>query len=874
MFPSWQIRPELSKPVQAFTQPSSESEWLKCMDDSSAVSLPNTASGPTPIPIASSSGPPSTLTPMNFLSSPIMPVFASAGCLIGQTGNLLAVWVQTLSVEAPLQASLPEFDADHDLLIFVKFYQPPSFLQNRSFAELEVDDEHSELIGSHSLCSSSSPPPPGILMTTASIGSLSYLGWFTIRLHTPLAAIIPDLRRRAQLPETAQLRLFEEVRPGDVRLIPEPRLPVEKCVSYLSDGNILVYEVVPIIRFEASPFSSLITNVANGSGDDSGRSVMTSPDEPEEIDSRETSREDSSHIFPVGKTVDKPGALLHSCFRASTCLLAGKHINSSGSSTSSSGGSSSCSNSRHITKSDSTSTNSEGSSSTPSRRERSIGSVGVAGNDGLIAGRVITHLENNKNSSVKSDQPVENISRAELIPDSLEGRISLLVAGGGIEGRKLTENGTLIGCVKACPHSVVSDASVDGEDADEDDDHNICEKSVLPVDEDEEDEDNATNADAGDELGSNCGGVAGPGSQHLSSPDTSASSEEDLTVSSQARLLVEDPLASQPGSPIIRSTAAITINRNPSNRHYQQQQPILLASNRLRIFKRRLDSFRRLRPRLRRQPMRRKDEICLAVVSEGAGRLAQILSLHPHRNCGKNTLGSAGFKHKWARGRWPLARRLIALSRHRTRLRPVRCISKQPKIKQSRQQQYALRARLRSFPSFGLFWRRRLQEAKRIANKSRLSAHYRRPSTIPGHPHHLDNQQNQRLCCRRYPSITSPQLQHRMSRRRQASWPVCRLANPVIEATSLLSDQAQIVAPQQQSLMLTLPISLPTSSPHRPSSASPSFRAPSLSSPTLSAPLSSFLTFGQLRPNASPDRVQICVSHQGNDFLTRIIWSI
>nr|VZI41838.1 unnamed protein product [Spirometra erinaceieuropaei] len=151
-----------------------------------------------------------------------------SGELLIPSSGMLAVWVQTVSPEEPISTELSPFDSSCDILIFLKFFQPPSF---PSFLPTPTPPEMSDCV---------SP-------LLHSLGTLNYVGWIIVRLDAPLRSLIPDLCRRALLPSLdVPLLLYEEIRVGELRRLKDFDNSIRNCFSDGPDAPILVYQLLPV----------------------------------------------------------------------------------------------------------------------------------------------------------------------------------------------------------------------------------------------------------------------------------------------------------------------------------------------------------------------------------------------------------------------------------------------------------------------------------------------------------------------------------------------------------------------------------------------------------------------------------------------------
>ncbi|KAL7064088.1 hypothetical protein AAHC03_05089 [Spirometra sp. Aus1] len=151
-----------------------------------------------------------------------------SGDLLIPSSGMLAVWVQTVSPEEPISTELSPFDSSCDILIFLKFFQPPS---SPSFLPTPTPPEMSDCV---------SP-------LLHSLGTLNYVGWIIVRLDAPLRSLIPDLCRRALLPSLdVPLLLYEEIRVGELRRLKDFDNSIRNCFSDGPDAPILVYQLLPV----------------------------------------------------------------------------------------------------------------------------------------------------------------------------------------------------------------------------------------------------------------------------------------------------------------------------------------------------------------------------------------------------------------------------------------------------------------------------------------------------------------------------------------------------------------------------------------------------------------------------------------------------
>ncbi|XP_022103325.1 ubiquitin carboxyl-terminal hydrolase 7-like [Acanthaster planci] len=108
------------------------------------------------------------------------------------------VFLETQLAEFP-NASLPSFDKDSDVLLFLKMYDPK--LKRISF------------------CGHIYPP-----------------------ISTKVSELLPAMCERAGLPQGTPLVLYEEVKPNLTEKIPDLSLPLDKALDELMDGDIIVFQ--------------------------------------------------------------------------------------------------------------------------------------------------------------------------------------------------------------------------------------------------------------------------------------------------------------------------------------------------------------------------------------------------------------------------------------------------------------------------------------------------------------------------------------------------------------------------------------------------------------------------------------------------------
>lgn len=110
------------------------------------------------------------------------------------------VWVEIHPPDSPLK-SLPPFDKDADVLLFMKFYDPKT-------------------------------------------KTLNYCGYLLVPFsRTKIGDLEPKFREKAALAPDAPLLLFEEVQPSICSLIRDKNVLLGEAMDKLMDGNIIIFQV-------------------------------------------------------------------------------------------------------------------------------------------------------------------------------------------------------------------------------------------------------------------------------------------------------------------------------------------------------------------------------------------------------------------------------------------------------------------------------------------------------------------------------------------------------------------------------------------------------------------------------------------------------
>lgn len=150
-----------------------------------------------------------------------------------------AIFTAFLEVERnPEASSLPHFDKEHDVMLFFKYYDPAK-------------------------------------------EKIHYMGHMYVSIASKVSAMVPELLRRANLPDGTPLLLFEEIQPNMVDRIEDIDKPLEHVLEELMDGDIVVFQRDPFRSGAGSPSQTLNNGVDqqhawNAAGSESKYRLATS----------------------------------------------------------------------------------------------------------------------------------------------------------------------------------------------------------------------------------------------------------------------------------------------------------------------------------------------------------------------------------------------------------------------------------------------------------------------------------------------------------------------------------------------------------------------------------------------------------------------
>lgn len=96
-------------------------------------------------------------------------------------------------------AALPKFDNDHDVMLFLKMYDPKAH-------------------------------------------TLNYCGYVCLPISSKISDLLPVMCERAGFLNGTNLILFEEIKPGETELIKDYDVPLDKALDELMDGDIIVFQ--------------------------------------------------------------------------------------------------------------------------------------------------------------------------------------------------------------------------------------------------------------------------------------------------------------------------------------------------------------------------------------------------------------------------------------------------------------------------------------------------------------------------------------------------------------------------------------------------------------------------------------------------------
>ncbi len=117
---------------------------------------------------------------------------------VADNTTTLTLFLEMSNPEEPTR-SLRTFDKDQDVMLFFKYYDPRK-------------------------------------------EKINYMGHMYVSITSKLSSVVPELLRRADLPEGTTLLLFEEIKPNMLERIEDIDKPLEHVLEELMDGDILVFQ--------------------------------------------------------------------------------------------------------------------------------------------------------------------------------------------------------------------------------------------------------------------------------------------------------------------------------------------------------------------------------------------------------------------------------------------------------------------------------------------------------------------------------------------------------------------------------------------------------------------------------------------------------
>jgi ubiquitin carboxyl-terminal hydrolase 7 len=118
---------------------------------------------------------------------------------VADTSNVTTVFLEIADPEKPDEPLQP-FDKDQDVMLFFKYYDPRR-------------------------------------------EKIHYMGHMYVAITAKVSAMVPELCRRACLPEDTRLSLYEEIKPNMLERIEDIEKPLEHVLEELMDGDIIVFQV-------------------------------------------------------------------------------------------------------------------------------------------------------------------------------------------------------------------------------------------------------------------------------------------------------------------------------------------------------------------------------------------------------------------------------------------------------------------------------------------------------------------------------------------------------------------------------------------------------------------------------------------------------